>query len=198
MQCRARTIYHYTRGPARDCLRRSSFALGVRGVSRPSSDELPRSGRGARYHSGRHGATVAVDASPDSLQLASDPLRRGVHQTWSRPVPPLRAAQWRASTLWVRATAAASRDSPHAARRVGTQAHVEPPTHRARGALACPLERVHTHLRDGSARPFSQERAAEPCACMSDQRPPDPYRWIWWSRAGHEFEPSCQGPRRGR
>eukprot|EP00966_Prymnesium_polylepis_P299114 6911327-Prymnesium_polylepis.1 len=65
MQRRARTIYQYTRGPARDCLhvRRSSFALGVRGASRPSSDELPRSGRGARYHSGPHGATVAVDAS---------------------------------------------------------------------------------------------------------------------------------------
>eukprot|EP00966_Prymnesium_polylepis_P196726 4558367-Prymnesium_polylepis.1 len=31
----ARTIYQYTRGPAQDCLRRSSFALGVRGASRP-------------------------------------------------------------------------------------------------------------------------------------------------------------------
>ena len=75
-----------------------------------------------------------------------------------------------------------------------TQAHVEPPTHRARGALAYPLERVHTRLRDGSVRPFSQERAAEPCACMSDQRPPDPYRGIWLVPGRSRVRAKLSGP----
>eukprot|EP00966_Prymnesium_polylepis_P297791 6880683-Prymnesium_polylepis.1 len=65
MQHRARIIYQYTRGPARRLPAPIDLLcdLGVGGVSRIPPDELSRSGRGARNHSGRHGATVAVDAS---------------------------------------------------------------------------------------------------------------------------------------
>ena len=80
-------------------------------------------------------------------------------------MPPLRAAQWRVSTLWVRASGGIARFSARGAPggRDGTPAHARRAayTHRAGGALACPLERVRTHLRDGSVRPLSQERAAE-------------------------------------
>eukprot|EP00966_Prymnesium_polylepis_P085086 1970026-Prymnesium_polylepis.1 len=67
MQSRARIIYPFKPRGAGARLPASielSYDLGVGGASRPPSDELPRSGCGARYHSGRHhGATVAVDAS---------------------------------------------------------------------------------------------------------------------------------------
>ena len=59
--------------------------LGVGGVPRPPPDELSRSGRGARHHSGRHGATVAVDASllvpacvrPPTTRCPSDVIAAG-------------------------------------------------------------------------------------------------------------------------
>eukprot|EP00966_Prymnesium_polylepis_P178123 4124845-Prymnesium_polylepis.1 len=54
-------------------------------TGRAGNDELPRFGRGARHHSGRHGATAAVDASvlvpacvtPPTTRCPSDVIAAG-------------------------------------------------------------------------------------------------------------------------
>eukprot|EP00966_Prymnesium_polylepis_P026742 617527-Prymnesium_polylepis.1 len=58
-------------------------------------------------------------------------------------------------------------------------------------ALCCGSTRTCEMGVPGDSRRSGQLNRAP--ACMSDQRPAPQthtYRGIWWSRAGHEFEPS--------